>query len=163
MRELDEYHEKLIDRLAAAASEFRTACLTALHPEEPVEPGGWNVRQLAVHTRDTDKLVYGARTRRTLAEENPLFQNFDGERYMAEHYDPKEPLDGVLNEFVASIQSLVKALREMPEGSWARPARHETLGSNFTLQSWVERGLKHVEEHLATVQKAQGTPPQQSQ
>ena len=159
MRELDEYHEKLIDRLAAAASEFRSACLAVVHPEEPVEPGGWNVHQLAVHTRDADKLVYGARTRRTLAEENPLFQNFDGERYMAEHYDPKEPLDGVLNGFVASIQSLVEALREMPEGSWARPCRHETLGNDFSLQTWVERGLHHIEEHLETVQKAKKTTP----
>ncbi len=155
MKELDEYREKLIERLVEAANEFRAECLAVKHPERPVEPGGWNAHQLAVHTRDVDKLVYGERARRTLTEENPLFINFDGDRYMAEHYDPDEPLGKVLDDLVRSIQSLAEQLRDAPEGSWARPARHETLGNNFSLQTWMERSLEHIEEHLATVQKAQ--------
>ena len=154
MKELDEYRERLLQRLTEAAQAFRSACLALKHPEQPVEAGGWNVHQLAVHTRDVDRHVYGERARRTLAEDNPLFPNFDGDRYMAEHYDPHEPLDKVLDGFVASIQSLVEQLRKAPEGAWARPSRHETLGSDFTLQTWVERSLEHIEEHLATVQKA---------
>ncbi len=155
MKELDEYRERLLQQLVETAEEFRAACLAVAHPDQPVEPGGWNVHRLAVHTRDVDKLVYGERARRTLTEDNPLVANFDGDRYMAEHYDPQEPLGKVLDDFVGSIQSLVKQLRDAPDGSWARPARHETMGSNFTLQTWVERSLHHIEEHLATVRKAQ--------
>ncbi len=155
MKELDEYREKLIARLVEAANEFRSACLAIKRPYEPVEPGGWNVHQLAVHTRDVDKLVYGERARRTLADDNPLFPNFDGDRYMAEHYDPHEPLDNVLDGFVASVQALTKSLREMPPEGWSRPSRHETMGNDFPLQSWVERSLQHIEEHLATVRQAE--------
>ncbi len=158
MKELDEYRERLMQQLVETAEEFRSACLAAQKPEQPIEPGSWNVHQLAVHTRDVDKLVYGARARRTLAEDNPLFANFDGDRYMAEHYDPREPLGKVLDDVVASVQSLVKQLRDAPEGSWARPARHESMGSDFTLQTWVERSLHHIEEHLATVRMAEKAP-----
>ena len=155
MKELDEYRAKLIERLEQAAEEFRSACLAVKHPEAPVEAGGWNVHQLAVHTRDVDRLVYGERARRTLAQENPLFASFDGDRFMAEHYDPHEPLARVLDGFVGSVRSLTKQLRGMPVGSWTRPARHETLGDSFSLQTWVERDLEHIEEHLATVQQAE--------
>jgi DinB family protein len=155
VKELNEYREKLLKRLDEAVTEFRLACLSAMRPNDPVEPGGWSVHQLAEHTRDVDRLVYGRRVRRTLAESDPLFDNFDGDRYMTEHYDPNEPLSDVLDGLVGNIQELVRVLREMPISGWSRLSRHETLGGGLTAQTWVERGLAHIEEHLETVRKAQ--------
>lgn len=155
MRQLEEYREKLIVRLGEAADEFRSACLASERPLDPID-GGWSVHRIAVHTRDVDQLVYGSRARRTLAENNPVFANFDGDRYMAEHYDANEALRDVLDSFVESTESVTKLLREMPVEGWSRKSRHETLGEGITTQAWVERGLAHVEEHLATVRKAQG-------
>ncbi len=154
MKQLEEYREKLVDRLERAAAEFRAACLAAADPHAPVEPGGWTVHQLAAHTRDVDRLVYGARIRRTLAEDNPQFANFDGDTYMAANYDHSEPLPKLLDGFVSSVQSLVSLLRQMPVEGWSRLSSHETQGGGLTLQSWVERELEHIEEHLATVKKA---------
>ncbi len=153
MRELDEYREKLLRRLGEAVMEFCSACLAAAEPFAPID-GGWNVHQIAVHTRDTDRLVYGVRARRTLSEQDPRFENFNGDAYMTTHYDPGEPLADVLEGLAASIQSLVKLLREMPQESWSRTSSHETQGAGITLESWVERGLKHMEEHLESVKKA---------
>src|SRR5512141_120712 len=154
MKELLVYREKLLGRLEAAADEFRSACLAARDPYAELEPGGWSVHQVAAHTRDIDKLVYGARARRTLAEDNPVFPNFDGEAYMAAHYDRAEQLPQLLDGLTSSVQSLVRLLREMPPEGWSRLSGHETLGGGITLQTWVERDLEHVEEHLATVKKA---------
>ncbi len=154
MREIDEYREKLMQRFEDAAREFRAACLAASSPKEPVQPGGWSVHQLAAHTRDVDQLVYGARARRTIVENNPTFQNFDGDAYMSQHYDPREPLPQLLDGFVVSVESLIKQLREMPPEGWTRESIHATQGGGLTVQTWVERGLNHVEEHLATVRKA---------
>jgi hypothetical protein len=153
MEELIEHRKQLMDRLAAAAKEFRAACLAVKDPFAPIE-AGWNVHQLAVHTRDVDKMIYGVRARRTIKEDNPEFQNFDGDAYMATHYDPKEPLQEILNGLVSSIDELTKILRGLSGEAWGRESRHETQGSGFTLQIWIERSLKHIEEHLATVKKA---------
>jgi hypothetical protein len=153
MKELSEYREKLIDKLATAAKDFRAACLAVTDPYTPLEEGGWNAHQVAVHTRDVDKLVYGLRARRTALEENPEFPNFDGDAYMAKHYDAGEPLDALLDGFVASVQDLAENLRALPPEAWSRESRHATLGHGFTLQTWVERDLAHIQEHLESVQK----------
>jgi hypothetical protein len=153
MKELTEYRANLIGKLAAAAKDFRAACLAVKDPHAPLEEGGWNVHQVAVHTRDVDKLVYGLRARRTALEDNPEFQNFDGDAYMAGHYDVDESLDAMLNGLVESVESLAENLRSLPTEAWSRESRHATLGSGFTLQTWVERNLAHIQEHLETVQK----------
>ena len=57
------------------------------------------MHQLAVHTHDVDKIVYRVHARRTIKEDNPEFPNFDGDAYMAEHYDAKEPLQGYFGWF----------------------------------------------------------------
>jgi hypothetical protein len=150
VKELLEYRTNLINRLVDVSHEFRDGCLAAKDAFASLD-GGWNVHQIAVHTRDVNKLVYGARARRTALEENPEFQVFDGEKYMAEHYSADEPLRKIADEFVSSVESLAQFLRELPNQGWARESHHVTLGRGFTLQKWVERGLAHIEEHLKTI------------
>ncbi|MEW5939904.1 MAG: DinB family protein [Chloroflexota bacterium] len=151
MEQLIEYRNQLLARLEESTREFCKACLAA--PARPVasEAGEWGVHQIAAHTRDSETQVYGARIQRSLAEEDPLFPNFDGEAWMAEHYDPNEPLASILDELAASVSQTVASLRAAPTEAWSRPSRHETYGAGFTTQTWVERSLAHIEEHLKTV------------
>ena len=153
MKELKDYRKSLIEKLVNTAKEFRDASLASNNPFEPLEEGGWNVHQIVVHTRDVDQLVYGLRARRTVEEDNPEFQNFDGEAYMAKNYNANESLSEMLNGFVESVESLAEMLRSLPDEAWSRPSRHATLGSGFTLQTWVERGLGHIQEHVETLSK----------
>ena len=154
MKELLEYRASLIKRLVEVAHEFRAACLARKDAYAPLEPGGWNVHQIAAHTRDVDKLVYGSRVRRTAVEDNPEFQNFDGEAYMAEQYSVGEPLEAILNELVGNIEGLAEMLRSLPAESWSRESRHSMLGRGLTLQAWVEKDLAHIVEHLGSIKKA---------
>ena len=100
-----------------------------------------------------DRLVYGLRARRTVDEDNPKFQSFDAENWAKTLYDATEPLASILDEFSANMKELVSFLRTLPAEAWARESRHPTLGSGLTAQIWVERGLAHIEEHLASVKK----------
>ena len=153
MKELSEYRRNLVEKLVNAAQDFRAACLAVTDAYTPLGAGEWNAHQVAVHTRDIDKLVYGLRARRTAEEENPEFRSFDGDEYMAEHYDAGESLEGLLNGFVENVEALTEMLRALPDEAWARASRHATLGSGFTLQTWVERSLAHIEEHAEMVKK----------
>ena len=92
MKELEEYRMLLINKLVATAKEFQSACLAVKDPFAPLEESGWNVHQVAAHTRDVDQWVYGMRVQRTAKEDNPEFENFDGDEYTREHYYANEPL-----------------------------------------------------------------------
>lgn len=153
MKELAEYRMRLLERLADAASEFRTECLRTDDPHAPLDADGWTVHQIAVHTRDVHELVYGLRARRTAMEENPQFPNFDGETHMSANYNPSEPLQEIVENLVEKVHALVEWLQALPTEAWSRVSRHTTLGSGLTLQTWVEKDLKHIEEHLEAVKK----------
>jgi hypothetical protein len=153
MKELQAYRTSLIKRFVQVTNEFCSVCLAVQDIYSPIADGKWNVHQIAVHVRDVDKLVYGARTRRTASEDKPEFQNFDGEAYMAEHYSASEPLQGILNELRENVESLATVLGQLPAEAWSRESRHATLGRGLTLQMWVERDLAHIVEHMEAVKK----------
>ncbi len=153
MKELMEYRTSLINRLVKVAHNFRAECLAVQDAFAPFHPGGWNTHQIAAHTRDVDELAYGLRARRTAEEEDPEFQNFDGEAYMAEQYSASEPLDTILNELVGSVENLAEKLRTLSAESWSRVSHHAMLGRGLTLQSWVEKDLAHIEEHLRSIRE----------
>lgn len=150
MKELEEYRTNLIQRLVQDARQFRSKALAVKDAYAPIDDG-WNVHQIAAHTRDVDQLVYGWRTRRTAIEANPEFPSFHGDAYMAEHYSEREPLTQIVDQLVQNVESLAEVLRALPIEAWSRESRHVTLGSGITLQSWVERDLAHIDEHLETI------------
>ena len=110
MKELIEYREKLIARIEEAAQEFRAACESFGDPFTKVD-GEWTVHQIASHTRDVDKMVYGERIRRTLNEVNPEFKSFDADSWMTANYDKDEPLSKIVSDFLENIQDLCKPFR----------------------------------------------------
>jgi len=153
MKELDEYRKGLLNKFEEVADSFRAECLAVKDPFTPLNGTGWNVHQIAAHTRDVDKLAYGLRARRTALENNPAFPSFSGETYMSEQYDTAEPLGDMLDGLVANVRELIQLLQALPPSGWSRLSSHAQLGGGLTLQSWVEKDLAHIEEHLETVKK----------
>ena len=152
MEALIEYREHLIRRLEQSAREFCIACKNR-SPQDRTD-GDWTVHQIAAHVRDVDRAVYGVRVHRTLQEENPLFESFDADAWMAEHYDAAESLQTILQEIQTGMDGLCTTLKDLPPQAWSRVSRHATMGEDLTLQSWVERSLAHIEEHLETLKKS---------
>jgi hypothetical protein len=152
MKELLEYRVFLVNRLRKAAEEFCDAC-EALDPS--IKPSGeWTLHQIAAHLRDLNHLVYEKRVRETIAEDNPLFENFDPEAWMLSHYEPEEPIKKILNDFKSHVDQLCETLSAVPVEAWSRESRHEMIGDQLPLQLWVERGLAHIEDHLLEIKSA---------
>ena len=61
--------------------------------------------RVAAHTRDVNRLVYGLRAHRTAEEENPEFPNFDGDAYMTENYNAREPLSEILDGLAERVSA----------------------------------------------------------
>ncbi len=152
MKELIEYREKLINRFHEAAWEFRAACEAVSDPFAKIEDG-WTLHQIALHTRDVQKLIYGARIERTLREDNPNFDSFDADEWMAAHYNSREELAGILHELTHNVDELCVVLSGVPREAWSRESSHPELGGGLTLQLWVERSLAHIEEHLLSIKR----------
>jgi hypothetical protein len=153
MKELYEYREKLVARLAEATKEFCSVCEAFTNPFEKID-GEWNVHQIASHTRDVENLIYGARVHKTLYEDRPHFKSFDADAWMANNYNKDEPLNKILIDFDTSVTELCNILKDLPHASWSRLSSHESAGNELTLQIWVERSLAHIEEHLRTLKKS---------
>lgn len=151
-KELISYRSQLITRIKSAAQGFSEACRAVKDPFAPVEADEWNTHQLAAHTRDVQIHVYGARVRRTVEEDKPVFPNFDNDAWNAEHYHTDEPISNIVDEFLADVRQMVPWLEGLPASAWSRLSRHEVHGE-FTMQTWVERMLAHIEEHLETLKK----------
>jgi hypothetical protein len=152
MKELVEYRIKMIARLEEVAREFHAACEAVKDPFVKVE-GEWTLHQVASHVRDVEKLVFGARVKQTLNEDNPEVKNFDVDEWMSAHYNPAESLAQILDEFTKNVADLCVTLRRLPQEAWSRESRHEAIGCELTMQLWVERSLAHIEEHLQAVKK----------
>ncbi|MBI5952638.1 MAG: DinB family protein [Chloroflexi bacterium] len=152
MKELIDYREKLVKRFREVALEFRAACEAVGDPSSKVE-GEWTLHQIASHTRDVQKLVYNARIEQTLLVDDPLFDGFDADEWMAAHYNPREPLAGILNELTQNVDELCVVLSGVTREAWSRESRHPELGGGLTLQFWVERSLGHIKEHLTAVKR----------
>ena len=155
MKELLEYREKLIKRFAKPQGNFALACKSVSDPFVKVE-GEWTLHQIASHTRDVQKLIYGVRVEKTLKEDDPWLESFDADEWMTTNYNPTEPLAGILHELTNNVNELCVLLSGIPSEAWSRQSRHPELGGGLTLQLWVERSLAHIVEHLKTIRQLRG-------
>lgn len=147
MDELLEYRQRMVKKIAEAPEKLEAAIVQIKDHTQPLESDGWNLHQVIAHMRDVNKHVYLPRLHRIMVEDNPMFENFDGDAWMAENYQPQEPILEVIAEFKEQCLSSANWLKDLPHVAWNRPGRHPSFGKH-SLQWWVERTLAHINEHL---------------
>lgn len=152
MEELLEYRQRMIKKIAKTSEFVEAATLRIKDHSQALETDGWNLHQVIAHMRDVNQHVYLLRLHRIIDEENPMFEDFDGEAWMAENYQPREPIHKLVSEFKEQCNSSANWLKNLPVEAWNRPGRHPYFGEH-TLQWWTERTLAHIEEHLAQLKQ----------
>ena len=106
----------------------------------------WSRLEYACHVRDVHRL-FADRVRLMLAEDDPVFANWDQDATAVEqHYDEQDPA-GVAVELVEAAADAAAVYAGVQGAQWQRPGRRSN-GSAFTVASLGAYHLHDVVHHL---------------
>lgn len=156
MSELNPYDKFLdgraLDEILSATSEEIERLMQAIGPEKentPPAPGKWSAAEIVAHLADCE-LVFGFRLRQTLAEDAPVIQPFNQDKWAATY--PEVSADQALRVFAAlrgwNLRLIDLALPEAAE----RPVTHPERGT-MTFLTIVETMAGHDLNHLGQLQR----------
>ena len=145
---LDDYRGRLQGRFRLQPDAYRERLrgLDRASLHAPIRPGEWSTHQVIFHVRAADEQAYGPRLLRILREDQPRLEDYDEVAWMANHYDPDEPAEAILQRWQAARQGWAEVLQAAPTAAWSRSGSHPFYGER-TLQWWVERSVAHGEDH----------------
>lgn len=109
-------------------------------------PDRWSPLEYACHVRDVCR-VFAGRVRLVLAEDAPVFANWDQDESAAHgRYGEQDPAV-VSRQVDADAAGLAAAFDHVPEGRWGRTGTRSD-GSAFTLLTLGRYGLHDLAHHL---------------
>jgi hypothetical protein len=130
--------------LRANASSWRVLGEAgAIRPGRPSETT-WSSLEYACHVRDVF-LRYAQRIERMLAEDDPLYPNWDQDASaVAERYEEQDP-EMVVANLSAAAEALARLLEGLSASQWQRRGRRGD-GASFTVDS-ISRYMIHDPVH----------------
>ncbi|WP_078288045.1 DinB family protein [Mycobacterium sp. D16R24] len=105
------------------------------HPEARVRPDEqtWSALEYGAHVRDVFR-IFLARLRLMLAEDNPMFENWDQDKTaVGDRYAEQDP-QAVAAELAAAGEAVAAAFADVPESALQRRGRRSN-GSIFTVET----------------------------
>jgi hypothetical protein len=117
---------------------------------------GWSPFQVLCHVRDIG-IVYSARFRWIVFDEEPLLPNYNEDAWVAASTDTVADVEAVLAEIEGARAGMMRFLRRAPGEAWARTGRHEVIGE-VTLEPYVRHQLAHELGHLEQLVQALEVP-----
>lgn len=134
------------DRAFVAAEEWVQILQSSPAVTARPEPGVWSPLEYGAHVRDVYR-IFSQRLSRILAEDNPVFDNWNqDESALVERYGKQDP-EVVADELEEQAQSLVAAIRSIRPDQLSRRGRR-TDGAEFTVASLLQYFLHDVVHHL---------------
>jgi uncharacterized damage-inducible protein DinB len=115
-------------------------------PPKGAQIGLWSIQQVVFHLMD-DELIWTARMKSVIAEDNPKIMGYDEAKFAAElHYEAQDANIAVqildMNRRQFSI-----LLRKLPESAFTRTGDHKDIGI-FTLEQGVTWTAEHLHHHV---------------
>ncbi len=143
MEEITQYRQDLLSKFAGAVDE-----LSGIVTKIPAD--AWHVAT-ALNTHpphyilarlvELDTSLFTDQVHRIYDENRPTLPVWDGDNWMAEHYDPEKPVQELLEKFSHARKQEVEWLHGLSPDGWSLTARHPWWGVR-TLQWWVEKQLR---------------------
>jgi len=140
--------ETILESTAAALA----SALAAISPERhsvPTAPGKWSPAQIVSHLADCE-LAFGWRLRQIMAEDLPLLQPFDQEKWAVNYGGITA--QSALETFTALRAWNMQLIRKVFPAAANRAGHHPERG-HVTFQTTIETMAGHDLNHLAQLAK----------
>lgn len=132
-------------RLAAAAAEWPEVLGSEGIRERP-EPTVWSPLEYAVHARDMVRLL-GARVGAMLADEDPVFEDWEGDVHAAEGRYWEADAAQIIEDIRLATRQTQSVLARVGRSDWERTGRRSD-GRRFTVATLSQYLVHDVEHHL---------------
>lgn len=143
---------KIIDEFEAAGAKLRRA-IGGLEKKELlwVPPPGagigkWSIQQIVMHLMD-DELIWSARMKTIIAEDNPQILGFDESKFATRLFTEEQDAELAVKIVDMNRRQFTAVLRKLPEAVFARTGRHNDLGL-ITLGQSVQWTNEHLDHHI---------------
>jgi len=145
-------HAEIIRRIRASGEAITQAVAAVPAAKQAIVPnaGEWSVRQALAHTRDVAIFAYGLRSRRLIAETEPVFQSYDEGEFRKAHPDAGESASDIAYLIAAEHEMMARLLSSLSDADWQKSGSHPEFGSR-TLEFFAQRMAEHAEEHAAHI------------
>jgi hypothetical protein len=119
---------------------------------EPPAPGKWSAAEIVCHLADCE-MVFGFRLRQTIAEDGPIIQPFDQDKWAAMYPGVNASL--ALETFTATRTWNLRLIRAALPAAAGRTVTHPERGA-MTFQTLVETMAGHDLNHLGQLRRIAG-------
>jgi hypothetical protein len=142
---------KIIDEFETAGAKLRKA-ITGLEktdllwvPPPGAGIGKWSIQQVVMHLMD-DEIVWVARMKSIIAEDNPQILGFDESKFAQKLFNEEEDPELAVRIVETNRKQFAIVLRKLPDSAFTRTGRHNDLGA-FTLAQGIQWTNEHLDHH----------------
>ena len=126
------------------------AALSADRIAQPIAPGKWTVHEIIAHLADCE-LVFQARCRWMMFEDNPTLISFDQDPWLTGWRREREPFAATLERYRVLRESTIRMFRAASGADLAKPGKHGQLGA-MSSQGVMEVMAGHDLNHLGQLE-----------
>ena len=111
----------------------------------------WSAHEIVVHCADSETNA-ALRIRYLLAEEHPVIQGYDQDRW-ARELDYHEQPAGVALATVEAVRAhTVPLLKHLTDAQWKRMGTHSESGT-YGAEQWLRIYAEHLEKHSGQIER----------
>ena len=114
-------------------------------------PNKWSAHEIIVHCADSETNAH-ARLRFVLAEQKPVIQGYDQDRWAQTLDYHTLPLEPALATVEAVRANTVPILKRMSEQDWRRIGQHTESGP-YAAEDWLAIYAAHLEKHAGQIDR----------
>jgi hypothetical protein len=148
-----EERNKLIEQYAAGYDEVIES-LANFAPEKLTEkpfPGKWSAVEIVQHLADSE-MQSATRLRKLLAEDFPIIQGYDQDRFAQDLFYNERDLEPALLALRGARATSLQLLKRLAEEDWKRKGWHSESGL-YTIETWLEIYAAHAHNHASQIRR----------